>query len=56
VCLVAASNEAPEDEELGALYDRFLLRRNVLALSDEGGEAMIQTLMHHTPCTMHQTP
>ena len=27
--LVAASNELPEDEELGALYDRFLLRFNV---------------------------
>jgi MoxR-like ATPase len=26
VCLVAASNELPESEELGALYDRFLIR------------------------------
>ena len=27
VCLVAASNELPDSEELDALYDRFLLRR-----------------------------
>ena len=45
--LVAASNELPEEEELGALYDRFLLRfvvgyidrderfRDLLTLSDE---------------------
>jgi hypothetical protein len=42
VCLVAASNEPPEDQDLGALYDRFLLRRNVSALSDDGREAMIR--------------
>lgn len=29
VCLVGASNEMPESEELDALYDRFLLRRHV---------------------------
>lgn len=29
VCLVAASNELPESEELDALYDRFLIRCNV---------------------------
>lgn len=27
LCLVGASNELPESEELDALYDRFLLRR-----------------------------
>lgn len=29
LCLVAASNELPESEELDALYDRFLLRSQV---------------------------
>ncbi len=27
LCLVGASNEMPENEDLDALYDRFLLRR-----------------------------
>jgi hypothetical protein len=40
--MVAASNESPEDEELGALYDRFLLRRRVGSLSTEGREALIR--------------
>lgn len=34
-CLVGASNELPEAEELGALYDRFLLRFSVGYLEDE---------------------
>ena len=29
LCLVGASNELPESEELDALYDRFLIRRSV---------------------------
>ena len=29
ICMVGASNELPESEELDALYDRFLLRREV---------------------------
>lgn len=29
LCLVGASNELPESEELDALYDRFLIRRQV---------------------------
>eukprot|EP00218_Dolichomastix_sp_CCMP3274_P015605 CAMPEP_0170138510 /NCGR_PEP_ID=MMETSP0033_2-20121228/4978_1 /TAXON_ID=195969 /ORGANISM="Dolichomastix tenuilepis, Strain CCMP3274" /LENGTH=680 /DNA_ID=CAMNT_0010374531 /DNA_START=104 /DNA_END=2146 /DNA_ORIENTATION=+ len=36
VCLIGASNELPESEELEALYDRFLLRRWVSPVSDEG--------------------
>ncbi|KAL4425569.1 hypothetical protein ABPG75_009585 [Micractinium tetrahymenae] len=32
-CLVGASNELPESEELDALYDRFLIRRNVAQVS-----------------------
>ncbi|KAK9830840.1 hypothetical protein WJX74_009470 [Apatococcus lobatus] len=33
LCLVGASNELPESEELDALYDRFLLRRSVSQVS-----------------------
>jgi hypothetical protein len=35
VCFqVGASNELPESEELDALYDRFLLRRQVSQVGD----------------------
>eukprot|EP00884_Botryococcus_braunii_P013200 jgi/Botrbrau1/21881/Bobra.0249s0010.1 len=33
LCLVGASNELPESEELDALYDRFLIRRQVSQVS-----------------------
>jgi len=36
LCLVAASNELPESEELDALYDRFLIRRHVSQVSPAG--------------------
>lgn len=36
LCLVGASNELPESEELDALYDRFLLRRRVSQVSQAG--------------------
>jgi MoxR-like ATPase len=35
-CVVGASNELPESDELDALYDRFLIRKKVLSVSDEG--------------------
>jgi len=35
VCLVGASNELPESDELDALYDRFLLRKEVKQVSPE---------------------
>jgi MoxR-like ATPase len=35
-CLVGASNELPESEELDALYDRFLIRREVAQVSAGG--------------------
>ncbi|MFK7962842.1 MAG: AAA family ATPase [Burkholderiaceae bacterium] len=35
ICLVAASNEVPDDETLRAFEDRFLLRARVSAVSDE---------------------
>ncbi|KAG2423358.1 hypothetical protein HXX76_015406 [Chlamydomonas incerta] len=34
LCLVGASNEMPESEELDALYDRFLIRRTVSQVSN----------------------
>lgn len=34
-CAVAASNELPESDELDALFDRFLLRRQVPRVSDD---------------------
>ena len=40
-CLVAASNEAPESEELQALYDRLLFRLIVNPVSDQGVSALI---------------
>ena len=40
LCLVGASNEMPESEELDALYDRFLLRRSVRPLSLAGVRAL----------------
>ena len=40
-CLVAASNEAPESEELEALYDRLLFRLIVNPVSDGGVSALI---------------
>lgn len=36
LCLVAASNELPESEELDALYDRFLVRKEVKQVSAGG--------------------
>jgi MoxR-like ATPase len=45
-CVIAASNELPESEELDALYDRFLLRKEVLPVSDLG---LVQMLGLATP-------
>lgn len=38
LCLVGASNELPESEELDALYDRFLIRRTVNQVGGGGAE------------------
>mmetsp|Transcript_75911 Transcript_75911/g.176043 ORF Transcript_75911/g.176043 Transcript_75911/m.176043 type:complete len:611 (-) Transcript_75911:322-2154(-) len=40
-CLVAASNEPPESEELNALFDRFLFRLSVGPVSDAGVPALV---------------
>jgi len=43
VCLVGASNELPESEELDALYDRFLLRKSVQQVSPAGLQTLFTT-------------
>ena len=43
-CVIAASNELPESDELDALYDRFLLRKEVLPISDDGVVQLLTTL------------
>ena len=58
---VGASNELPESEELDALYDRFLIRRQVSPVSNFGLNAMLQAaadnnlavsdLLYHTAHT-----
>jgi hypothetical protein len=41
LCLVGASNELPDSEELDALYDRFLLRCAVAQVSDAGVDTLL---------------
>jgi MoxR-like ATPase len=45
-CVIGASNELPESEELDALLDRFLLRAQVAPVSDDG---LIQILSSLQP-------
>ena len=40
--LVGASNELPESEELDALYDRFLIRREVRQVSEQGIKKLLR--------------
>ena len=42
VSVVGASNELPAEEELAALYDRFLVRYHVEPVSDAGFDALIE--------------
>ncbi|CAK0854761.1 unnamed protein product, partial [Prorocentrum cordatum] len=44
-CVVAASNELPETDELDALYDRFLLRREVRHMSQAAVPDFLQRLL-----------
>jgi len=41
ICVIAASNELPEDEGLDALFDRFLIRYQVGSVSDEGFDSLL---------------
>lgn len=45
-CVVGASNEMPDSDELDALYDRFLLRKEVFPVSDDG---LLEMLSMPTP-------
>jgi len=47
--LFGASNETPEDESLGALYDRFLLRVAVPALADDASLRQLLDLTQQQP-------
>ena len=42
ICLVGASNEPPDDDELDALFDRFLLRRWVKPVSRAARPALLE--------------
>ena len=44
ISVIAASNELPEEEGLDALYDRFLLRYQVMPVSDQGFDALLGDL------------
>lgn len=41
ICVIGASNELPEGDELNALYDRFLLRCQVPPVSEQGFDALL---------------
>ena len=43
MCAIGASNEMPEGDELDALYDRFLLRLEVNAVSEAGFRQLIDS-------------
>jgi len=42
ISVVGASNELPEDDELQALYDRFICRHTVQAVADENFVALLE--------------
>ena len=45
-CVVGASNELPDSDELEALFDRFLIRKEVVPVSDDG---IVQMLSMSNP-------
>jgi MoxR-like ATPase len=49
ISLVGASNEAPDDDELEALFDRFLLRRHVNPVSREARPALLELEQKPSP-------
>lgn len=48
-CLVAASNEYPQDGELGAMFDRFVLRREVTYVGSRQERKQLLQTPDHTP-------
>jgi len=55
-CLVAASNELPESDELAALFDRFLFRLSVEPVSDSGIKALVKAATNSSRAVMQTTP
>lgn len=49
VAVIGASNELPQDEELQALFDRFLLRLHVGPVSSDGFPALLKLRGQETP-------
>lgn len=49
MAVIGASNELPDSEELGALFDRFLLRLHVGSVSKEGFAGLLNLRGHATP-------
>ena len=64
LCLVGASNELPESEELDALYDRFMLRKEVQPVSSSalpelvrlaaGGSTQREFSVDQTPLSLEE--
>jgi MoxR-like ATPase len=48
-CVVGASNELPESEDLDALYDRFLIRKEVQPVSDDGIMQLLSSTLINKP-------
>lgn len=42
ICVIGASNELPDGEDMAALYDRFLLRCHVPRVSDDGFAKLLE--------------
>lgn len=49
ISAVGASNELPQDEELLALYDRFLVRLHIGPVTDDGFVKLLDLRGHFTP-------
>lgn len=49
--LFAASNEYPQDGELGAMFDRFVLRKEVSYVNEQSSRSTLLRSMDHTPKT-----
>jgi MoxR-like ATPase len=56
LCLVAASNEVPDSDELDALFDRFLLRAHVQPVSETGLTALLSAPAVSAPAPEPASP
>lgn len=46
ICVIAASNELPEDDGLDALFDRFLIRYQLAPVTDTGFDALLNLTLN----------